>query len=142
MRMGPVCSMLSILLAVGCGSLSGGRSGAYLDVFDCLIPVPRNYAINTSDSSTTHAYYAGDGADAWGELNVWPYDGPSPTALYEILRSEQRGRLQLEEIRLRDSDEDTASLVIVTDGKQKLALGGRARRLVDPMIDACLESSR
>lgn len=167
---GALCLMaLSIAALSGCAGM--GSAPAYLDVFDCLIPVPSGYVFNTSDSSTTHAYTVlslqdgvSDGAsrgvttaapeaarDArWGELNVWPYDGPVPKARYEILETRRRGPLTIEEIRPRvprsgvDStgSRSADSLIVVSDGRQKLSLGGNARSRVDAMVDACLASRR
>lgn len=124
----------------GCGTI--GTDPVYLDVFGCLIPVPPGYAFNTIDSSTTHAYSADLRKGTWGELNVWAYDGPIPQDRYEIVQTQTRGRLEIEEIQLRNSEPGDESLIVVTDGVRKLSLGGDARRFVDSMVDACLESSR
>jgi hypothetical protein len=132
-------SALSMLSASGCSTFESGA--VYLDVFDCLIPVPAGYAFNTVDSSTTHAYSAEPGRRSWGELNVWNYDGPIPADRYEIIETRIRGRLEIQEIRLRERTEAGDSLIIVTDGVRKLSLGGDARRLVDSMVDACLATS-
>jgi len=132
--------LLPMLTLLGCSTFAS--SPVYLDVFDCLIPVPAGYAFNTIDSSTTHAYSAEPGRHSWGELNVWSYDGPIPSDRYEILETRTRGRLEIQEIRSREPAEGSDSLIVVTDGIRKLSLGGDARRFVDPMIDACLATSR
>ena len=128
-------------LALGCSHFMP-PAPAYLDIFDCLIPVPSGYAFNTADSSTTHAYSAAPRRRDWGDLNVWNYDGPVPLGRYEILTTRRRGRLLIEEIRLRGAEDPSASLIVVTDGVRKLSLEGEARDLVDSMVDACLASSR
>jgi len=133
-------SFLSMLFLFGCSTFAS--SPVYLDVFDCLIPVPAGYAFNTIDSSTTHAYAAEPGRQSWGELNVWNYDGPIPSDRYEILETRTRGRLEIQEIRVREPTEGSDSLIVVTDGVRKLSLGGDARLFVDSMIDACLATSR
>jgi len=136
--------------STGCASMR--PAPAYLDVFDCLIPVPPGYAFNTIDSSTTHAYSAHPGQEAWGELNVWNNDGPIAGDHYEVLATRKRGRLEILEIRLRDlgapggeSDLDSIlaseSLIVVTDGMRNLSLGGDARRFAISMVDACLANS-
>lgn len=119
----------------------------FLEVFDCLIPVPPGYAINTSDSSTTHAYTAriAEGRSDWGELIVWNYDGAVPRDRYEILSVETRGVLTIEEIRAHSTlqpPERRDSLIIITNGIRKLSLGGEAKRHADSMVDACLASLR
>lgn len=133
---------LAVLSGLGAGCATVGSGPVHLDVFGCLMPVPSGYAFNTSDSSTTHAYQAGDRIGAWGELNVWPYDGPTPPERFEQLRSERRGPLTIEEIRPLDAASPAASIVVVSDGIQKLSLGGEAKLHVDAMVEECLASLR
>ncbi len=139
MRIGSFLLATIATLSVGCSHFMP-PDPAYLDIFDCLIPVPSGYAFNTSDSSTTHAYSAAPGRRAWGDLNVWKYDGPTPLDRYDLLTTRRRGHLLIEEVRLRGAEDPDAKLIIVTDGIRKLSLGGEARELVDSMVDACLAS--
>ena len=145
------CAAALSCMLTGCATLAPGSGEAvYLDVFDCLIPVPAGYAINTIDSSTTHAYTvrgaapgrAGASSEEWGELNVWPYDGPLPDGRFDTIRSERRGRLLVEEVRSVEAAPDEPSLVLIHDGIQRLSLGGTARALADSMRDACLANPR
>lgn len=144
-------ALASSLLLAGCATKGpAAREAVYLDVFDCLIPMPAGYAINTIDSSTTHAYTVrgavqglfGTPAEEWGELNVWPYDGPLPDGRFDTIRSSRSGRLWVEEVRSVEAAPDEPSLVLIHDGIQRLSLGGTARALADSMVAACLANSR
>ena len=140
--------LLTFLFGSGCQTFAGGASSAvYLDVFDCLIPVPAGYAFNASDSATTHAYTprVREGRGRWGEIVVWNYDGPVPRDRYEILKSETRGVLTIEEVRAHPAlrpREQRESVILITNGIHKLSLGGRAKESAETMIEACLASLR
>ena len=137
--------VLFACFATGCGTLLPGAypAPAYLDVFDCLVPVPPGYAFNTIDSSTTHAYTAEPGFGAWGELNVWNDDGPIPGDRYEIIETIKTGPLTIIEIRLRepmDSAHADETLIVISDGRRKLSLGGAARAHLSTMVETCLST--
>lgn len=127
-------------LAMGCASPT--RDAVYLDVFDCLIPIPPGYAVNTSDSSTTHAYFAADRAEGFGSLIVSTADHPVARDRFEILESETRGRLEIQKMGVPAEAGSPQTLILISDGKRRLALTGDAALLADSMIEACFANPR
>lgn len=130
-------SILSVSLS-GCASL--GHSPSYLDVFRCLIPIPDEYAVSTSEPGFLYIYFSGDRLEQAGSMAVGRYDGPLDLERFEILSSQYRGRFLVEEYKRHDRADEAFSVIQLSDGRQKLLLMGNAKRLLDSMLATCAEN--
>jgi len=135
--------VLVCLLAIGglpARSMANGasdRSAFLVSVFDCYMPVPVDFVLNTHDKSAI-AFFLGDPSEV-ARIVISEYK-KDLGASFTLVRDRHVGALAVEE--LRSSLGKDLPVTRIHDQKQQVIVYGGREELVESLVQGCINKKR
>ena len=113
---------------------NGEEGGAFLvSVFDCYMPVPNDFVLNSKDRSGT-VLFLGEALEAM-RIAITAYDSKMESD-FTLLSKRPEDGLVVEEWRNHDGTDHR--LTRIHDGKQQVVVYGGTDLLIDSLVQGCL----